>query len=274
MKRKPNTRNTPRRGIRALILILVLGAVVAGVVIAYGRLRNICREQCLLTDLDRQIEVVTGKMVKRGQVLESFGLRVGVNLATNDFTACRARALRTLPTIRDIAVTRHLPDRLTITVTEREPLVKLNVRGRRAPDALGRVADTEGVVFRCFRGTEALPTIREPDVVGVPPGGRLTGRTLAALKLLEAAADAEFQSLGVIEADAGHPDFILITLGDYSRAKVAWENMSDGFGGDRADMLRRLTQLQQAIRTRLATGSVIWNATQPDRIFADTKEIL
>jgi len=272
MKNKPSERHRPRRLIRVFLVLLVLTATGLGLYEAYSYLHGLWQEQCILTDPDRQIEVVTGKMVKRGQVLESFGLRPGVNLATLDFASCRAKTLRSIHTIREIAITRHLPDRMTLVVTEREPLVRLNIRGRSKPDAHGRVADSEGVVFRCFRGTEALPTVREPESLVTPPGGRLTGRSMAALKLLEAASDAEHQSLGMIEADASHPDFILATLGDYSRAKIAWDDMGDGAGGDRTDMLLRLTQLRQAIRTRLATGSVLWNATQKNRIFADTKE--
>jgi len=42
----------------------------------------------------------------------------------------------------------------------------------------------------------------------------------------------------------------------------------------RASLIRQLTHLRDAIRTRVGEGAVIWNATDfsyPGRIYADTK---
>ena len=50
--------------------------------------------------------------------------------------------------------------------------------------------------------------------------------------------------------------------------------MDDPTPASQADLRSRLTQLRDAIRSRVATTAVIWNATIPNRIFADTQEAL
>lgn len=250
----------------ALAVLVVLGI---GVSVAYSRLRELWLEQCVLTDVSSQVTVSSGKMVSPDAILEAFGLRNGVNLALVDFAQKRADALRRYPILRSISVTRHLPDRVEIAVIERAPSVRIGVTGQRTET--GRVADEEGVVFNCRRGTSALPVIREKERPGTQPGKRLEGRARAALELIEAARDPEFSELGVLEVDVSKADYLLATLGNYSRAKIAWEGMDGSLGSAKKALRGQLACLRDAIRARLSTNVKVWNATVPNRIYADTQ---
>jgi hypothetical protein len=122
-----------------------------------------------------------------------------------------------------------------------------------------------------------LPVIREPQAPGSAPGSQLKGRALAALKLIEVCRGAEFIELAVQEVDVSRRDYLFATLGNYSRAKIAWEDFDGDGAGKTKDIERQLSNLLKAIRSHVAAGTVIWNATDtssPRRIYADTKGAL
>ena len=263
-----------RRGGLWLVLGLVAAtALLIGLAIGYEKLRALCLEPCVLTDMSEQGSIISGRMVKPDVLAENFGLRVGANLAEIDFEAKRAEILRKIPTLRNITVTRQLPNRVSIHAEERTPVARLNVCGRRT--ASGRVTDAEGVVFSRLRGTQTLPTIREAHAPGTASGQRLKGRVRAALALVLVCGESEFAELGLLEVDTSKPDFLVATLGDYSRVKICWEGMDEASPAARAALTARLSLLLQAIRARCeGLKALIWNATLPAYIFADTQEKL
>lgn len=269
---KANKAERPNRlGLKVVPGLLALLAAVAGLVFAGEKLRAVYIEQCVIADMKRQVAIdcVPGKMVQPGTIAEEFGLRVGANLACIDFAKKRRDLLARIPNLRAIQIARTLPDKVRITAEERTPIAKLALSGSRNPT--GRVVDAEGVVFVWHRGTQTLPTICEPTPPGTQKGQRVAGRSLAALRLVEACRQPEFLELGVLEVDASRHDFLLATLGNYSKVKILWKEMDAATADSRADLERRLTQLRDVIRSRVAADAVIWNATIPDRIFADTQ---
>jgi len=271
MKANKVERKRPR-SVLALVAILFLAAATVGVTTAYAKLRELWIAQSVVTDVTAQATCTNGAMVKGDTVLDKFGVRNGANLALIDFDAKRQEILREIPNIREISVTRHLPNRVEIVVEERRPVVRMGVHGRNA--VTGRVADTEGVVFTCRRGTGMLPTIREMDTAVTPVGQRLKGRNLAALRLVETASDKDFAALGILDADITKQDFILATLGNYAQAKIAWDGMDEPTESNRPNLVSRLDQLLKAIKTNVGTDAKIWNATIPNRVFADIQEPL
>lgn len=270
-----NKINKPRnvKSILFALGLLLLAAAALGLMVAYGKLREIWIQQCEVHDPSLQVEVTTtGKMVAPDAIREAFHIRKGANLWEIDFEERRKEVLAKYATIRSIAVAKQLPDKVSITITEREPVVRVGMHDVR--EWGGKVADTEGVVFICHRGVDMLPMIRERTAPGTAVGKRLTGHSLAALRLLESAQDVEFQELGIREADAFKPDFLWVTLGNYQRAKVAWEGMDNPSPRTQDKMLKRMRNLRDAINARLTGNATIWNATEPDRVYADTKEII
>lgn len=259
-----------RRRLFALLCAAVAVAAAAGVVVCYGTLAGIYREQCVLTDMSEQVEITSGKMVKPDVIAENLGLRVGANLAEIDFAEKREEILRKIPTLRAISITRIMPDRVRVVAEERTPVAKMGICGQRRVS--GRVVDSEGVVFICQRGTQLLPTICEPLPPGTQPGHRIKNRASAALMLIETCRDPEFAALGIQDVDISKPDYLLATLGDYSRLKIVWEGMDSESSKSRRDLTVRLSNLVKSMGSSAGVGTRTWNATMPGRIFADTEE--
>ena len=253
--------------IRIVVGIALLAVLVIGGTLVYDKLREIWIRQCVITDVSRQVEIATGANIKPGVILESFGLRKGANLAQIDFAARREEILARIPNIRAITVVRRLPDRVAITVEEREPVARLAVRGNRAT---GRVVDDEGIVFRRQTGTQILPTITERTET--KPGSPLSERSRAALELLELCRDGDFARLAILDVNTSPTDYLYATLGDYSFAKIAWPGMDDPTVSTRDEMVTQLKNLINAIDTATTGPGTIWNATLKGLAFADTKE--
>lgn len=270
------TNRIERRGKNPLAL-LVAGIIVAALAVAlaaagFGKLRALYLEQCVVTDLSRQVSVTSGTMVKADVIQDVLGLRAGANLATIDFVAKRRELLERIPNLLSVRITRQLPDRVTVVTEERTPVARIGATGSRAN--LGRVADAEGVVFCWQRGTQTLPVVRVAEPSAVAPGNRISGRALAALRLVEACQDPKLSELGILEVDSTPHDYLLATLGNYSKLKIAWEGMDEPSPAAQAALMRCLGNLHDAMRSKVVPGVVIWNATIEGRIFADTQEKL
>ncbi len=253
----------------AVILLLACGAAVAGMAVAVGTLRDMWREQCRVTDRELDVVITSGKMVHPDIITLCFGLTNGANLATIPFAELRTKLLARIPNIRDLKIERRLPNRVTIDVIEREPAVRVApVKGHADT---GLVADLDGVVFPFSSNVSALPVIREAEKPGTPPGKHLVGMAAAALRLVDAAAAPELASLVVQEIDTSHKDYLLVTLGDYSRAKIAWDHMLDDSRQARESLKRQLRHLSSVIASRVITQPTLWTATdygKPGRIYA------
>jgi len=259
-----------RRGLIAIgVILLLLLALIGGAKLCYERLHALCQEECVIRNMAEQVEITSGKMVPASTLAEELGLKVGANLAAIDFTARRDAVLRKIPNLRTIRIARQLPDKVTVVAEERTPIARMGIRGKRT--VTGRVVDTEGVVFICQRGTQTLPTIYEPQEPGTRKGERVRSRVLAALRLVEACREPDFLELGILDVDTSKHDFLVVTLGNYSKAKILWEGMDAPTAASRQDLVTRLTRLRDAIRSKVTPDTVIWNATVPGEIFADTQ---
>ena len=261
----------------AFCAVVMMVALFVGVMMAYNKLRDLYLEQCVIVDVTRQVEISSGKMVKSDIIAEEFGLRNGANLGMIDYDEKRKAILKKIPNIRSIVVTRHLPDRVTIQVEERRPVVRMNVVGARKETV--RVADTDGMVFRCQRNTGLLPIVREHRERVTAIGSELKGRSLAALRLWEVAhegdaAEGAGVKLGILEVDASYPDYLVATLGDYSQAKIAWEGMDQPTESNRKNLERRLKMLREALGAAKGLNVRVWNVTFDNRVYADKREIL
>ena len=272
---KANTiKHNNRIGLVATGVIVLVTALGAGAILGYEKLKSVYLEQCVIADMAAQVEITSGKMVHPSTIAEELGLRVGANLALIDFSAKRKALLEKIPNLRSIRISRRLPDKVIITAEERVPVARLASALTGAKAFSGRVVDTEGMVFIWQRGTQTLPTIREATAPGTPKGQRITGRALAALRLIEASHDPEFADLGILEVSVANHNFLLATLGNYSRVKIIWEGMDEESPASRSDLVRKLGLLQKAVRSRVAPDAVIWNATMPDTITGDTQKKL
>lgn len=271
---RPNalTRGGGRRPAVVAACATLLAALAVGGYLAYSKLRAIWMEQCVLTDVERQVSITTGANIKAGLILYQFGLKKGANLAKIDFAKKRRETLERIPNIRALTISRHLPDRVEIAVEERDPVARMKVRGSKA--VTGRVVDAEGVVFVREAGTSLLPVIYEGKTPFTAAGKTLSGRAAAALRMLEACRGDELAGLGVLEVHTHHLDYLIATLDNYSLAKIAWDGMDAPSAGTDDCMVTQLKCLRDAKREAAARGIVVkvWNVTLPGVAAADTKE--
>ena len=256
--------------VTAVVILFVLLGI--GAVLGYDKLKDVYLEQCIITDMASQVEIVSGKMVPPSTIAEELKLRVGANLALIDFSAERERLLAKVPNLRTVRISRRLPDKVVVTAEERTPVARMELKGKQGVS--GRVVDTEGMVFIWQRGTQTLPAIREALPPGTTRGQHITRRSLAALRLIEACREPTFLELGILEVDVSKPDFLLATLNNYSKVKIAWAEMDEQTPASQNDLRARLSNLLKAMRSQVSPNTVIWNATMPDTIFADTQEKL
>ena len=254
----------------AVLALILLGGVITGGVIGYTKLQTIWQEQFHIDDPDLNVVITTGKMVHPDVITLHFGLTNGANLATIPFTSLRKHLLESVPNIRDIHIERRLPNRVTVDVTEREPIVRL--APSQGKPSSGCVADVNGVVFRFFNDVEMLPIIREATPNTTLPGKKLTGSAAAALQLVEAASASEFSELRIQEINTSKKDYLLATLGDYSNARIAWDHMGETTQLARTSLKRQLTRLSKAIASRISPRTTLWIATDygtPGRVYAN-----
>lgn len=249
--------------------LLMLAAIGVGATFGVRALADIWRQQCRVEDQELDVVITTGKMVHPDVITMHFGLTNGANLAEIPFEELRARLLDRVPSIRDIKIERRLPNRVTVDVVEREPIARVALRTGRGET--GRVADLEGVVFRFSNNTSLLPIVREAAPPPTPPGKRLAGSAAAALRLVDMASQPEIADLRILEIDTSHADYLLVTLGNYDRVKLAWDHMLDDTRLSRDSLKKQLRRVSNAINAHVAPRTTTWIATDwgtPGRIYA------
>lgn len=255
----------------AAAAVTVVALVICGAAMAFNRLVAVYERQCCLTDAGEQVEIITGKILPARLFINHFNLTNGVNLAQLPFAELRERLIRDMPNLRDIKIVRTVPNRVRIEISERIPVVRVIGAGANANP--NYTADSEGKVFWYpRRDTTLLPIIREVKKNTSTAGASLSGMSMAALRLLEAASDPEFAALKIQEVDTFKQDYLFATLGDSSRAKIAWEDMESNSKASRESLHRQLKRLSQAMKSNVAAGTKLWNATDygvPGRIYAN-----
>ena len=276
MKKKKSAikkNNNRKKAIALLAAVSAVVVVIAGMLLVsvFSRLKHTYELQCCVTDAGEQVEIVTGKILPAPLFVSHFGLTNGVNLAHVRFAELRERLIKDTPNLRDVRITRTIPNKVRLEVFERVPVVR--VIGSGANANANYTADSEGSVFWYpRRDTTLLPIIRESSKNTSAPGAKLSGIALAALRLLEEAADPEFSILKIQEVDTFKQDYLFATLGDSSRAKIAWEDMDKDTKTSRTSLRRQLKRLSQAMKSNVAAGTKLWNATDwgvPGRIYAN-----
>ena len=275
MKKKTHLKEgDKKRQVVALIAVAavaVTATVGIGATIAFKKLKHTYELQCCVTDAGEQVEVVTGKIVPARLIINHFGLTNGMNLAHVPFAELRERLMKDAPNLKDVKIYRTLPNKVRVEAIERVPAVRVIGSGANANP--NYTADSEGVVFWYpRRDTTLLPIIRETAKSTSTPGSKLSGAALSALWLLEEAADPEYSVLKIQQVETFKQDYLFATLGDSSRAKIAWEDMDKDTKASRTSLRRQLKRLSQAMQSNVAAGTKLWNATDwgvPGRIYAN-----
>ena len=214
----------------------------------------------VLRDIASNVTITTGKTLTPDLVCEVLGIREGINLFSLPIEQKRCELLEQAPNIRDISIVRRMPDRLAITIIEREPIARVGSNGR--------VVDEEGVVFVRYAGTGGLPTIKGSDEFAqIKPGDHLRGMNMAAVRLVNCALRPGFR-LRLLVVDTSKDDYLFLTLSDHRQARIAWDGMQDEEKITEVKMQRQFDQLAKAMDCEIGRSCQLWDAMQPGRIFA------
>lgn len=253
-----------------ILAVVVVGAVCYGVFSLLSYLSAICAEQARITDQSTQVSIAAGKLIGARLVINHFGLTNGANTAEMPYDELRARFLKDMANVRDVRITRKSPNFVHVDVFERTPVAR--VAGAKSQGVTTSCVDSEGVVFYYpTQKTALLPLIRVPDVKPPKYGTKLSGLAMAALHLAEEASAEAFGQMKIQDVDASGKDFLVTTLDNAARVKLAWADMGEDSAAARESLRRQLTRLNSAINSKVAEGAKLWNATDygtPGRVYA------
>ena len=218
------------------------------------------QELFVLRDVRNNVAITTGKTLTPDLVCEVLELKEGKNLFSIPIEQKRRELLEQAPNIREITSVRRMPDKMKITIIEREPIARVGSNGR--------VVDEEGVVFIRYAGTGGLPMIKGSDEFSqIKPGERLRGTEMAAVRLVNNTLRPECK-LRLLAVDAAKEDYLLLTFSDYRQARFAWEGMQDEQKNTAAKMQFHFDNLAKAMESVIGKPRLMWDATLPGRIFA------
>lgn len=165
-------------------ILLVLGVLVG---VAYGAREGLNRMFFANpTYTVNHIDVDIEGTLNRDQVLQSAGLRTGVNVFSVKLPIAR-QALLDIPQVEEAEIQRLLPDTLKITIRERQPVARL-VADRVQIDTLAPVQtlmlDANGIVLKSRAN---LPEYtRLPVITGYPTDGLRLGKPVEAPEVMSA----------------------------------------------------------------------------------------
>lgn len=251
-----------RFAIGCLLLVLFLGAAGWGGWKLFEAYYFRSKSLFVLKDIKSSVTINTGKTLTPDLICEILDLHEGMNLFALSIEQKRSELLEQAPNIRDISIVRRMPDKVLITIIEREPIARVGSNGR--------VVDEEGVVFVRYAGTGGLPMIKGSDLLAqIKPGDHLRGKEMAAVRLVQNALRPDCR-LRLLVVDTAKDDYLLLTLSDHRQAKIAWDGMSDDEKDTDAKMQRQFDQLALAMESEIGRGCLLWDATIPGRIFATT----
>jgi len=162
----------------------------------------------------REIHFTSDGSLTREQALQTIRLKPGDNIFSYRIAAAR-EALRNLPQVATAEVTRYLPNRIEITVTERKPTAwvvpKLSDTTANAQGTY--LLDARGLVFQpkhILPEFKALPTIAGVQIEDLEPGKRIRKAEVdAALELLR--RNREAGAFKVISIDVSKAYCIVAT---------------------------------------------------------------
>ena len=273
------------------VKMAVLAVVVIGV--AYGAYKLVSRlhsrwvAQYVVPDVHAPgvVEVRTTPHITEEQIRDLFGLTNGCNLALIDFDEVRRDVLQREPIIKSLSVTKRLPNSVSIAAEERKPVVRVNyqVEAMRTADGRTRrhdrwdVADSDGVVFRFSRkDSQLLPRIKGGPNPPVERGGRLTGKALAALRLVEVCSAKEFAGMNLDEIDISGASYLKAHFGaptgEGNTLCIDW-NFMGGADDDPTPRLKTAVQkVRHSIATRLPGPMCTYTVTDTDRVIVQTAD--
>lgn len=244
-------------------LIAVLGSIalaVFGLWYAFNAYYFKSTDLFVVKDNQSNVVIDTGKTLTPDLIKQILGITDGVNLFSIPINEKRAQLMERAPSIKEISISRMMPDKLKIVIIEREPIACVEVDGR--------VVDAEGVVFVRYTRTSGLPVITgSENIKKAKPGDKLNGMELAAVRLANSVFRPECKAR-FIAVDSSHPRYLMLTYPDSRRAKIAWQDMTKRNTKSERLMIKQYDDLVSAMNNDVGREFKMFDAQHPSRIFA------
>ncbi len=223
-----------------------------------------------------KIEVQTDGRLQREQILETAGLREGVNIFSVNLAEVQMR-LQGLAQVDEVQITRKMPSEIDVQIVERKPIAWItserNLENIFASNG-GFLVDARGVLMR---EKKLLPEyLGLPVIVGCQNEALTPGRTVqsyevkAALELLRLSARSFMQTrFQVREIDLSKGYCLDVTDKNRTRVSFAFEDLSA--------QLQRLEQLlvfTDDSRQELATVNLLVQRNIPVTYAQTASEII
>ena len=238
-----NVRMSEQRAerIQRIAALAVLVAAVAGIgaVLLFGAReagRSLFSENPLFTI--RDLDVASDGKLTPTLVREYTGLRPGLNLFGVDIARVRATLAR-VPLVREVRVSRHLPDRLEVRIVERTPLARLMV----PKTGLCMAVDRDGVVLGPSAAASHLPVLGGLRRDLWLPGEKIVEPEFKdALDLLDLCDRTRLcQYVSIRSIDVADPEHLDLRLAADERVTLPRHNMES--------KLRRLATILKTIQS-------------------------
>ena len=244
--------------------LFVVAAIIAGLYFAFHMYYRKSTDLFVVKDTEENIIIDTGRTVTPDLVKMFLGIEEGVNLFSINVDEKRDELLQKAPSIKDISIKRYMPDRLVISIIEREPVARVGMDGQ--------VVDDEGVVFaRSSKDASTLPVICKTKTKGKPkkpvPGDRLQGMDMAAVRLAASTFRPDCKSrLNYI--DTSKSRYLHLIFPDGREARIAWEDMDKCTSSAWNKMILQFDRLIDCMDTDVGKLHHLWDAQHPKRIYA------
>lgn len=241
--------------IAAAMLVVCAGAASAGILAWYGA-KSI--GQYLLyqngifalksASIDCSGDVVTPKLIS-----EYLGLNSCSNIFAFNITEERELLLKKVPRIKEARFERRLPGELIITISERQPLARLDM------NSYYLTIDRDGRVLGPSSGLKGLPAVAGHGLSNVRPGVQIEQRKIArALALISACESSPSGNIVKLKTiDVSGDDSLDLTLADGEKVEFAWNDMEHDSPAARDSLACKLSQLAESLRSAAARGKTI-----------------
>ena len=250
--------------IKFSFLLSVFIAVIGGFYYAFHAYYRKSTDLFVVKDTEENIIIDTGRTVTPDLVKMFLGIKEGVNLFSINVDEKRDELLKKAPSIKDISIQRYMPDRLVISIIEREPVARVGIDGQ--------VVDDEGVVFaRSSKDASTLPVICKTKIKGKPkmpvPGDRLQGMDMAAVRLAASTFRPDCKTrLNYI--DTSKSRYLHLIFPDGREARIAWDDMDKFTSRTWDKMILQFDRLIDCMETDVGKLHHLWDAQHPKRIYA------
>ena len=225
------------------VIVLIPMVAAAFVLLAWLLVQRTFSENPMFTI--SRVRISGGKVLSEETVKEYTRIAEGANIFSFKMNRTRVEMLNRVKNIRNIEITRKLPDEVDIVITERVPLARLGDQGN-------LVADIDGSVFAVRAGLSELPVLSGYSGGKMVPGKRLQGMALPALELLDVIRYDLKDEIDVSVVNVDDAEKITLKLHDGRAVYISWRDMLEGGDAAKMDMFSKLGKVVRTLKSSTA----------------------